>query len=88
MPIGQSAVLADLDVVPAEIQSLIGMEIIDVEYLKPCTVSSRLIKRMEIISGYSDLKYMDIWIYSFENGSKQAIVCKNRLRNENELYKT
>ena len=47
-PPGMNPIMVKVDVVRADIPALLGMNLLDKESLTPCTISNRLIHRIEV----------------------------------------
>eukprot|EP00171_Calliarthron_tuberculosum_P023424 IDg23424t1 len=60
-PPGSPLVFVTLDIVPADIPALIGLDVFDSETLIVDTVTNRLWKRVVTSRGGEKLEYVDIW---------------------------
>lgn len=62
-PDGKTTILVTLDVVSADIQALLGMDVLDSECLIADTVASRLVKGAKYLDQDGSLDYFDEWYF-------------------------
>lgn len=78
VPINQSPVYVELDVVSADIPALMGMDVLDRESLTPCTISNQLMKRILVgtDSKTGTPQFCDIWNVPLQRSKSQHLYAK------------